>query len=259
MQFGICASLTKSAEIKQAGWDFVEENVQSLFKGTEPDEKYDGQTLVASSALPVVAANCLVPGNMKITGPAVDMDCLKRYMTNVLRRAGQAGCTMLVFGSGGARHVPDGWDKAMATRQIVDFGKMISPIAGQYGVTIALEHLNLKECNIVNTLVEELDIVQRVGHPNFKALLDTFHLWEDNLSLADLEPLLPYIRHLHLADKDRRVAPGESGTSDYRPVFAKLKRVGYSGALSVEALDFVDIQGTGPRVLAFLKKQWSEA
>src|SRR5512138_1426801 len=112
VQFGICTSLGKSAEVKQAGWDFVEENVQGLFKGTEPDDKYDGKQRIASSVLPVYAANCLVPGSLKITGPAVDMDALKRYMTNVLRRAGEAKCTRLVFGSGGARQVPDGWDKA---------------------------------------------------------------------------------------------------------------------------------------------------
>ncbi len=259
VQFGICTSLSKSAEVKQAGWDFVEENVQGLFKGTEPDEKCDGTQRVASSVLPVCAANCLVPGNLKITGPSVDMDALKRYMTNVLRRAGEARCARLVFGSGGARQVPDGWDKARATGQIIEFAKMAAPIAAKHGVTLVLEHLCLKECNIVNTLTEELSIVQSVNHPNFQALLDTYHMWIDELPLSQIDPVLPYIKHVHLADKVGRVAPGESKTSDYRPVFAMLKRANYSGGLSVEAMNFGDIAGIGPRVLAFLKKQWAEA
>src|SRR5690242_13654024 len=103
VRFGICTSIANSPAVKQAGWDFVEENVQGLFKGTESDERYDGRQKVAKSALPVMAANCLVPGSIKITGPTADMKVLQAYMTNVLRRAGQVGCRTLVFGSGGAR------------------------------------------------------------------------------------------------------------------------------------------------------------
>lgn len=259
VRFGICTSVAKAAEVKLAGWDFVEENVQVLFRGTEPDEKYDGLAKVRGAALPVPAANCLVPGSLKITGPAVDPQALERYMTNVLRRAGEAGCRTLVFGSGGARQVPEGWDKAKATDQIVEFARMAAPIAGKCGVTLVLEHLNVTECNIVTTLTEELAIVRRVGHPNLMALLDTYHFWADDLSLEDAKELAPYVRHVHLADKEGRVAPGESGKSDYRPIFAMLKNVGYDGMLSVEAPGFGDIAGAGPRVLGYLKEQWNRA
>ena len=257
--FGICTGLGASAAVKLAGWDFVEENVQGLFKGAEPDDKYDSKGRIAASVLPVYAANSLLPGSLKVTGPVVDMYALRRYMTNVLQRADEANCRRLVFGSGGARLVPPDWDKARATDQIVEFGKMIAPIAQQNRVTIVLEHLSLAECNIVNDLTEELAIVRRVNHPAFRALLDTYHFWIDGLPISQIEPLLPQIRHVHLADKDGRVAPGESKTSDYRPIFALLKRAGYDGGLSVEAMGFSDIAGTAPRVLAFIKQQWSDA
>lgn len=259
VKFGICTGIGQTAVVKAAGWDFVEENVQGLFKGLEEDARYTGQQIVSGSVLPVLAANCLVPGNMKITGPVVDMASLQKYMANVLKRADQANCRRLVFGSGGARAVPEGWDHARATEQIVAFGRMIAPMAQQHNVTIVLEHLNRKECNIVNTLEEELAIVKQVNHPNFQALLDTYHLWADQLPLSSILPLTPYLRHVHLADCDGRVAPGESQTADYRPVFAILKKAGYNGALSVEAMGFSDFAGLGPKVLAFLKRQWNEA
>jgi hypothetical protein len=106
VSFGICTAIGKSGDMKKAGWDYVEENTQGLFKGTEPDEKYDGAERVKASELPVYAANCLVPGSLKITGSSVDMDALRRYMANVLKRAGKANCRRLVFGSGDARRVP---------------------------------------------------------------------------------------------------------------------------------------------------------
>jgi sugar phosphate isomerase/epimerase len=136
---------------------------------------------------------------------------------------------------------------------------MIAPMAQENGVTVVLEHLNQTECNIVTDLVEEIAIVQRVGHPAFSALLDTYHFWADGLPMWQAEQVAPYVRHVHLADKDGRVPPGESKTADYRPIFAILKKAGYSGGLSVEASGFGDIAVTGPRVLAFLKQQWQEA
>ena len=257
--FGICTGTAASTAAKQAGWDFIEENVQSLFKGAEPDDKYDGQEKIAASALPIYAANCLIPSGLKITGPSVDMDSLRRYASNVLRRADQANCRRLVFGSGAARRVPEDWDKARATEQIVEFGKMIAPIAQENRVIIVLEHLSRSECNIVNDLTEELSIVRRVNHPAFRALLDTYHFWIDALPMSQIEPLLPHIEHVHLADREGRVPPGESQTSDYRPIFSLLRRAGYDGGLSVEATGFGDIAAAGPRVLAFLKRQWNQA
>jgi hypothetical protein len=38
-----------------------------------------------------------------------------------------------------------------------------------------------------------------------------------------------------------------------------LKRAKYSGAISVEALNFTDFQTVGKRVIAFLHRQWDEA
>lgn len=257
-QFGICTSLSQASVMHGTGWDYIEENAQTLFKGTDPDEKYDGKA-IAQSLLPVPAANCLAPGNLKITGPAVDRDALCRYMNNVLRRAGLAGCRTLVFGSGGARQVPDGWNKARATEQIVEFGRMASPLAQQHGVTIVLEHLNVLECNIVNTPIEAVEIIRRVNHANFQCLVDSYHLWMDDLPLSQVEAALPYIRHVHLADKTGRLPPGQSGSSDYRPLFAMLKKAGYNGRLSVEASGFGDIATIGPVVLAYLKQQWDQA
>lgn len=259
VKFGICTSLNNAAAVRDAGWDFVEENIQGLFKGNAPDEQYVGQQAVAACPLPVVAANCLIPGIMKIVGPAVNFDALTRYMENVCRRAAAANCRTLVFGSGDARRVPEGWDFARATEQIVEFAKMAAPIAGRHGVLLVLEHLNTRECNIVLTPAEELAIVQKVNHPALECLIDLYHLWADDIPLSEVEPMVKRIRHVHLADKAGRVAPGESGMSDYRPAFAMLKKAGYNGALSVEALDFNDFAVAGRRVLSFLKKQWSEA
>jgi sugar phosphate isomerase/epimerase len=259
MRWGICTAVENAAAAKAAGWDFVEENVQGLLQGHLVDGEWKGLDRTRSLAIPVTAANCLVPGSIKITGPTADLAKLEEYMTRVLARAAKAGMKTLVFGSGGARQVPDGTSKETAFEQIVDFAKMSADIAASAGVTIVVEPLNRGECNIVNSVAEGMTYVKAVNHPNLQCLVDSYHFWLEDESLEDLKAAMPWIKHVHLADRDGRVAPGESGAADYRPFFQVLKQGGYGGLISVEALKFTDYSVVAPRVLAFVKKQWNEA
>ena len=259
MKFGICVGPDQAAVVKAAGWDYVEGNVQSLFQGRLPDAEWTAAEAIGTAALPLPAANCLVPGDLKITGPAVDADALRSYMTRVLERAGKVGCTTLVFGSGGARNVPDGFERETAQRQIVEFLKMSAPVAQANGVTLVIEPLNRKECNIINSVKEAMEYVRAADQPAVQCLVDSYHFWLEDEPLENLEAAMPSIRHVHLADKEGRLAPGLSGTADYEPFFRVLKRGGYRGLVSFEGTAMTDFATTAPRVLAYVKDVWNRA
>src|SRR5258708_38225069 len=104
MRFGICTQTDRWHDVSAAGADYLEENVQTFLQGLEPNSTWNGLERAAKSKLPVVSANCLVPGDLKIVGPSVDMDGLQRYMKNVGARAKSVGIKILVFGSGAAPH-----------------------------------------------------------------------------------------------------------------------------------------------------------
>jgi D-psicose/D-tagatose/L-ribulose 3-epimerase len=256
MKFGVCTSIDNAAAAKAAGWDYVEASVQSLLQGLKPDAEWDGRQQVAQSALPVPAANLLVPGSLKITGPEADLNALRAYMSNVLARAGHLGMKTLVFGSGGARNVPEGFDREQARRQITEFARMAADIAGRHGVTIVIEPLGSKECNIISSVAEAMTYVNEVKHAHLQCLVDSYHFWVEDEPLENLRAAMPWIKHVHLADRDGRLPPGESGTADYRPFFKVLKDGGYDGLISVEASKF-DIPSMGPRVLEYIKEQWN--
>lgn len=257
MQFGVCKGVDDSAAVKAAGWDFIEENVQGLLQGEVGDAEWKGMDRAKRSELPVVAANCLVPGHLKITGPEVNMPALTQYMATVTRRASMVGMKVLVFGSGGARKVPDGFDMEQAFRQVVDFAKMAADQARQNGVTIVMEHLHAGETNIINTVAEGMKVVRAVNHPNFQCLVDSWHLWKMNEPLENLKAAMPWIKHVHLADKEGRVPPGATGKNDYKPLFRVLKDGGYTGVISVEAIPF-DFPKYGVSTLEFLKNEWEK-
>jgi sugar phosphate isomerase/epimerase len=257
-QFGICTPLANAAAARDAGWDFVEEGVQTLLQGLVPDADWSGAERARTSALPIPVCNGLVPADLKITGPTADPARLAIYMDTVFRRAQLTGIRYLVFGSGAARGIPEGFDRAAAYGQLREFARTSADLAAQYNVTLVAEPLNTKECNVLTTLAETLEFVQSINHPHLKVLVDTYHFWFEREPLERVNQAFPYLAHVHVADLNVRVAPGEGKPpSDYRPLFRLLKDAGYSGMISVEALDFAppDYQ----RVRTFLRDQWSEA
>ncbi len=258
VKFGICTDLSKAGTIKAMGWDFIEVNAQQFFQGLAPDDTFIGLEALKTAALPVEAANCLVPGDLKLVGPAVDWGKLEAYMERVCARAGKAGVSILVLGSGAARRVPDGFSQAQARSQIIRFCQMAALAAARHRVVVVLEPLCRRECNIVNTVAEAMSYVQSVNHPHFQCLLDTYHFWMEEESADHVRAAAGWIKHVHVADLQGRVAPGRSGQADYRPLFGILKQAGYHGRISVEA-SFDDVADTGAAVLAFLKQQWREA
>lgn len=256
MEFGICTSVKNSDAVKRAGWDFVEENVQSLLKGQTPDSEWTGDAEAAASVLPVLAANSLVPGSLKITGPTADRAALDHYLATVIRRAKGIGIKTIVFGSGDARKVPEGFDRDTAKGQIIDFATTAAGLAANAGIMVVIEPLNRGETNIVNTVAEGMQIVREINHPNFQCLVDTYHMWLEDEPLEHIADAIGSLRHVHVADKEGRVAPGLSGKSDYHPIFKILRQGNYSGRISFEGKVMADFDSTAPRVLAHLRQQW---
>jgi sugar phosphate isomerase/epimerase len=234
MQYGVCGGLPMNASAAEAGYDFAEWAVGSLLKPRETEEAFQSALKEARAArLPYPVLNCFVPGDLKITGPAVNPDELRRYVTTAFRRAEQANVQVIVFGSGGARRIPDGFDAATAHRQIVEFCTLFAPIAQRHGVTVVAEPLNLQECNVMNTVRECAALVREVAHPAFRLLVDAYHLMRDGDSYDDIVTYGGLLAHVHLATIPKRLAPGAE-PCDLGPFFAALKKAGYKGRVSIE-------------------------
>jgi sugar phosphate isomerase/epimerase len=251
MQYGICTSIASAHLVKETGWDYIEVPAKELL-----------QQEVERSPLPVLAANLLVPPALKITGPDVRPDELFGHLSRVIDRASQLGVKVLVFGSGGARNVPEGFDRNEGIEQLFSFCRRAADMAAKANVLIALEHLNSGECNIVKSVVEATLCVDVVDKPSFGLLLDTYHYWveDEPMPYVEVAAKLRGFRHMHVADKDGRVPPGESKTSNYRPLFRILKSSGYDSRISVEG-NFPDrlIRERGAQILDYLKREWQES
>lgn len=257
MKFGVCTTIENSAAAKKAGWDFIELRVDQFIQGLTPDSKWKGAAEARKCHLPILAANVLVPPELKITGPKADLEILRNYITTVFRRCASIGIKSLVFGSGGARNVPGGFDRAQAKLQILEFLRMVAPIAQSHDIAIVVEHLNSMECNIINSISEAMTYVRELNHPNIRCLADSFHYWLNEEPSDGLKDSVTSLMHVHLADRNRK-PPSEAGGCDYASFFKILKRAGYDRPMSVEAVDF-NIAKDGRKVLEFIKNQWDRS
>ena len=90
-------------------------------------------------ALPVPATYRFYLPRSNVTGPNVDKDRQKEYLRRALDRTSRLGVRLIVFGSSGARQVPEGFGKKEALEQLVDFGKRAGTEARSRNITIAIE------------------------------------------------------------------------------------------------------------------------
>jgi sugar phosphate isomerase/epimerase len=149
MQFGVCGDVRTAAVAARASYDFAEWSVPALLKPRESEDAFvAGLGELRSAGLPYPVANCFVPGDLKITGPEVDTPALRAYVTETMERAERAGVEVIVFGSGGARRIPEGFDPQSAHDQLVAFCGMVAPLAHDHGVVVVVEPLNTADCNV---------------------------------------------------------------------------------------------------------------
>lgn len=232
MRFGCCCSIEQANVAHAAGFDYVECTVVSLLpEATEPMvapvlEKY------RAAPLPVAACNVFLPGDLKVVGPDVDWLRVEPYVRTALRRVQLVGANLVVFGSGKARMAPDDFARADAEAQLVDFLQLAGEIATAHAMTVAIEPLNRKESNIVNSVAEGVALAERVNRPSIRVLADFYHMDEEQEPLRHLLDYKAWLAHIHVADTGRR-APG-TGSYPYAEFVDLLNQAGYDGLVSIE-------------------------
>ncbi|MBD2843928.1 sugar phosphate isomerase/epimerase [Paenibacillus sp. IB182496] len=231
MKFGWCATLERAGQLAAHGLDYIECPLSGLqLETAEGLEARIAQA--AASPLPVRAANLFAPAGMLLVGEQQDLARIRAYAERVGEAAQRIGLQVVVLGSGGARRVPDGWDKQRAEAQMVDVLAEIDRAWRGSGLTLALEPLRRKEANLINSVAEGVALVRQVDSPIIRVLADFFHMDEDDEPLETLRAHKDWIAHIHIADTGRR-APG-TGSYPYERFAALLREIGYTGMVSAE-------------------------
>lgn len=115
----------------------------------------------------------------------------------------------------------------------VDAFQELADYAAKKNVMIALETVTIMQTNFINTLAEGAAMVDKVCRPNFKLMMDIFHLnLEEKDIIEAIKKYSSYNIHVHLADNNRRY-PGHCGF-DFERIFTIFKECGYDGNFCTE-------------------------
>ncbi|MCL6442217.1 MAG: sugar phosphate isomerase/epimerase [Alicyclobacillus sp.] len=232
MKLGCCVHPDLLPEVIEAGFDFAELQVGTTVPTQAEAEWKSVKRALLSHGVPIRSFNVLLPQGVQVVGPEVSLTTIRPYLDRVFHRMAELGGRHVSFGSGGARRVPDRFDRQRASEQLMDFIQLLADIAFPYAMQVNIEFLNRKETNIILSLLEAADYARKVAHPSVKILADLYHMMEEEEPLTDLYPVAAELGYVHVADSDR-LYPG-SGTYPYASFFSILQEIGYDGPVSVE-------------------------
>lgn len=234
IRFGCCTALENAPLLADAGYDYIELGVRPALMPEAPEAEFEATARrIDAAPLPVAALAGLLPGDLKVVGPAVDWGRLSRYVETAVRRARRIGARILVFGSGPARSVPDGFPVQRAWAQVLDFLKMGGDAAARHHITLAVEPIRKAETNLLHLVSEGLALARQVDHPHVRCLADFYHMAEEGEPMEAIDPVGDWLVHAHIATPWGRKVPGSDRT-DFSGFFAALRRIGYASGVSVE-------------------------
>jgi sugar phosphate isomerase/epimerase len=233
-RIGVCTSVKNAELLRQSGADYIEAGVRSFLIPDKPEAEF-AENLKAAQAggLPILAANGFLPGSLKCVGPNANHEGVLEFAESAFKRARQVGIKTIVFGSSGARSIPDGFDRGVAELQFVALLGKMAPLAQAHNVVVAIEPLNRGETNFINTLPDGARLVEPVNHPNIRLLADIYHMLRMDEPPQNIRDVGHLLVHVHIAEKEKRTPPGVAG-DDFTGYFQALKDVGYCGPVSIE-------------------------
>ncbi len=235
--FSTSEPLKNAPAIIAAGYDYIEPGLAKAVALPEGDFRAAANGLRAAG-IRVRAMNWFVPGTVKLTGPDANPAAARAYAERALALAHGLGAQAIVFGSPGARTVPENFPHDRAWAQLVEFCRICADIISRenYPIRIGIEHLNRGETNIVNSLADAIRLAREVNRPQIGVTIDFYHLVVEKEDVDMVLRAKDLVAHVQLADPDGRKFPRPGADIPGLPrFFENLRAIGYEGPISIEA------------------------
>jgi sugar phosphate isomerase/epimerase len=180
-------------------------------------------------------------------------------MERLVELCGVLGGQYLVHGSPRQRSVPPGATREQALDRARACLARVARRAQACEVAYCLEPLARRETDLFNTVAEAATLVDEVGSPNLRTMIDCSAAGQDETESVEalMERWIPtgHIAHVQVNDPNRR-GPGQ-GAMRFEPILATLVRLQneghYPGLIAVEPFEYVpDGPGSAAQAIGYL-------
>jgi D-psicose/D-tagatose/L-ribulose 3-epimerase len=219
---------------KKCGFDILEVNAPKVARMS------DAERDVLKGAIAETGLSLTYSIGMTADMDLVSEDTATRqkgiaFLQQVARTMKYMGGTVLAginYSSWPRKLLPDE-DKQILTDRAIEGVCEAIKAAEDNDVIFCVEVVNRFEQFIMNTAAEGIAFAERVGSPNCKILLDTFHMniEEDSLRGCIVEAG-NWLGHFHLGETNRR--PPGRGRIPWPEIFGALREINYQGAVVME-------------------------
>jgi len=135
--------------------------------------------------------------------------------------------------------------------------KELAQESAQHGITLGLEFVNRYESNLLNTVEQTLEFMDRVDEPNVVVHADVYHM---NIEERDFRrPLLlagDRLGYVHIGESNRGYL-GE-GTIDFAEAFDALAEMDYTGPLTFESFSSTVVDPQLSNTLGVWRNLWED-
>ncbi len=137
-----------------------------------------------------------------------------------------------------------GMDEEKAAQQCIDAWKEVLPLAEKKNITLCFEHLNSRDSShpmkghpgyFGDDVDFCLDLVRRIGSPNFKLLFDIYHVSIMNGDIIRrIRTNHDLIGHYHTAGNPGRAELDDTQEINYPPIMRAILETGYTSHVAQE-------------------------
>ncbi len=160
------------------------------------------------------------------------------YLDELIDFCGDLGGSYMIFGSPKQRNAK-GITIEEAKNHFAEGLAAVADHAQQRGVKILVEPLGKRTTDVVNTMAEAMELVQRVNHPAIQGMFDF------NNTPHETEPFDVLLRkyyeriyHVHVQEQGGKHLGTGTAVNDYVKAFQTLKDLRYDKWVSLEVFDF---------------------
>ena len=124
-------------------------------------------------------------------------------------------------------------DSKIANQRIVECLREVADAAQEQGVELVIEPVNHLQVGFNNSVAEVCQLIEAIGSPVFRPMVDTLHMNIEETSLTQpIHVCGTALRHVHLCESNG--AALGSGHIDFDAVLKALNEIGYDGFASVK-------------------------
>lgn len=139
----------------------------------------------------------------------------------------------------------------------IDVMRRVGERAAESAIVMGMEVVNRYETNVLNTAAQAVQFVRRVGLPNVKVHLDTYHM---NIEESDLAAAIVAtgsdLGYFHTGESHRGYLG--SGSVDFPSVFRALLAIGYEGPITFESFSSAVVGQPLEGILGVWRNLWED-